>query len=291
MKIIIIQENGRHDANRSFRESCCLKRSFESLGHECVIWGLGHSNFQSFPDFNSYDLVINLENYGDNWIPNLSNFRKPFKMIWCIDAHVRGTAPYENMFSRGGYNLLAHSTKDYVKSSHHHWLPNCTDSTLLRKINDVPKKYAMGFCGNHVTPVRKQSVELLSQIFGLKQDIFVIGEEMVKAINSYHVHFNMNISTDINYRSFETLACGSVLFTSRNYQYDELGFVDGKNCFFYSDQEDMIRKATELVARVKANDSTLIDVANNGTKLFLNRHTYDHRANEILNLAMKGMNR
>ena len=37
---------------------------------------------------------------------------------------------------------------------------------------------------------------------------------MVKAINSYKIHFNRNHSKDINYRTFETLGCQTVLVTN-----------------------------------------------------------------------------
>jgi hypothetical protein len=287
MNILIIQERGRHDANRHFRESCCLQRSFHKLGHECVIWGAGHENFQTPPDFNSFDLIINLENYGDDWIPNLSTTTKPFKIIWCIDAHVRGISPYEKMFSDGKYHILAHATKDYVKESHHRWLPNCADASLLRPISTITKSHRIGFCGNHVTAPRKQAVDMLSQIFGLRQDIFVIGESMVEAINSYHIHFNMNIANDINYRSFETLACNTVLLTNYNYQYDSLGFVDGKNCFMYSDQRDLIAKTTQLIRMIEDSSLSLKRIAENGRELFLTKHTYDERAKEILNVLSK----
>jgi hypothetical protein len=47
MKILIIQENGRHDENREFRECFNLQRSLISIGHDCVVWGLGHENFKT----------------------------------------------------------------------------------------------------------------------------------------------------------------------------------------------------------------------------------------------------
>ena len=41
-RILIIQENGRHERNREFRECFCLKRAFNQLGFGCDIWGKGH---------------------------------------------------------------------------------------------------------------------------------------------------------------------------------------------------------------------------------------------------------
>lgn len=285
MKILIIQERGHHDANRDFRESCCLKRSFDHMGHECLIWGKGHEGFPSLPDFDSFDLIVNLENYGDEWMPDLSRTSKPKKMLWCIDAHVRGSAPYEKTFSDGRYHILAHATRDFVKLPHHRWLPNCTDHRMIFPMPDVPKSIRLGFCGNHVTPERKRAVDTLTSIFGLKQHIFVIGNEMVRTVNSYQIHFNMNIFNDVNYRSFETLACGTVLFTDRNPQYRELGFEDGVNCLMYDKGEsagDIRSVMSHATTAMNLSQEKIAAIAEEGRRLFLSRHTYDHRANEIL---------
>jgi hypothetical protein len=252
------------------------------MGHKCDIWGLGHGNFGTQPDFGSYDLVVNLENYG-NWMPSLAQYSKPFKIMWAIDAHVRGSEPYEELCRLGGYDVLAHSTLNFVTKPHHRWLPNCTDQYLLTKKEGIDKAHRIGFCGNFVTPERKQAVETLTQVFGLKQDIFVIGDDMVKAINSYTVHFNMNISNDINYRSFETLACSTVLITNHNPQYERLGFIDGTNCFMYRSRDigSIVSTVTKVLAMEK---SALETVGIEGMKLVHSKHTFDHRANELLEM-------
>ena len=289
MKILIIQEAGEHKGNVDFRECLCFKRSFESLGHTPVVWGYGHPNFQETPDFNSYDLIINLENYssrhGFDWLPDLSPFTKPLKVLWCIDAHVRGSAPYEKVFTDGKYHILAHATRDFVRLPHHRWLPNCTDHRMIFPMPDAPKSIRLGFCGNHVTPERKRAVDTLTAVFGLKQHIWVIGNEMVHTINSYRIHFNMNISNDVNYRSFETLACATVLLTDRNPQYKELGFEDGVNCLMYNRGEyagDMRFLISDTTSALNMEISMLTSIAEAGRRLFLSRHTYDHRAAEIL---------
>lgn len=283
MKILIIQRRGVHAENRDFSESCCLKRSFLRMGHECEIWGHGYENFNITPSFNDYDLIVTLENYGDEWIPNLSLYNKPFKILWAIDAHCRGIEPYEAIYSKGKYNILAHATLDYVIKSHHRWLPCCVDSTMLKPMPEISKTHRIGFCGNFVTPQRQQIVEILNQIFGLKKDIFVIGESMVKAVNSYHIHFNMNIANDVNFRSFETLACGTALVTNENHQYDKLGFKDGVNCFIYNSRDPVV--VAQKIFNLLNYDTDIINkVAEEGRKFVLENHTYDHRANAILNM-------
>ena len=123
MKILLIQENGRHESNRMFRECFSLQRGFNKLGHESVVWGLNHENFNQHISFDDFDLIINLENYGGDWEPNLSQV-KSIKFLWSIDAHCRGEEPFTNEFERGNYNILLHSTKDYVNQSNKVWFPN-----------------------------------------------------------------------------------------------------------------------------------------------------------------------
>ena len=74
MNVLIIQENGRHDGNRNFRECFCAQRAFIHHGHAATVWGLGHSNYEERPDYQSYDLIINLENYEKTVYPHFDLF-------------------------------------------------------------------------------------------------------------------------------------------------------------------------------------------------------------------------
>jgi hypothetical protein len=275
MRIIIIQEAGRHDENRNFRECLSLQRAFLYNGHQCDVWGLGHSNYSQIPDWDSYDLIMNIENYDSvGWVPNLSSFNKPIKLLWSIDAHCRGEEIYENTFSSGRYNFLLHSTKDFVKNNYHIWFPNCFDDDLVKNMQ-VDKKHFIGFCGNYVN--RKDLIDTITSEFGMKQDIFVIGESMVKSINEYRIHFNKNMLNDINYRNFETIGTGTVLLTSNNPNYESLGFIDGENCLIYNDIGDIRR----ILMEVKQNPDILEKIGDSGYGLSKN-HTYKVRVNDLL---------
>ena len=235
MNVLVIQENGRHESNKDFRECFCLQRAFFKNGIACDIWGLGHPNYLEGVDFDSYNLILNLENYDDeanSWLPDLSQVNNK-KFLWSIDAHIRGAHTFENIFDAGNYDLLLHSTKDFITSRHHRWFPNCFDDTLIKPDELIDKQHFLGFCGNIVN--RGDMLDFLEMNTGLKKDIFVLGEDMVKAINSYDIHFNYNVSNDINYRNFETIGCRTVLLTDFNEHYEELGFVNSENCIFYND--------------------------------------------------------
>lgn len=272
MNILLIQENGRHEANRNYRECFSLQRAFKSLGHNTDIWGYGHSNYNVNPDYENYDIILNLENYGDHWLPDLSKIKKPLKLLWSIDAHCRGTSPYEKIFKEGKYNYLLHSTKDFVNETYHIWFPNGFDDDLIKPIN-IQKKHDIGFVGNWAN--RRNILEHISEKYGVHLDIFVIGQKMVEAINSYKCHFNMNISNDINYRSFETIGCKTALLTNFNPVYEELGFKNGFNCIMYDNFLDLENKLN-LVKNID-----LSEIASNGYKLSLN-HSYKKRIQKLL---------
>lgn len=276
MKILIIQENGQHAANRNFRECFCMSRSLTKMGHEVEIWGKGHVNFETQPQWESYDIILNFENYDSTgWVPTLEATTAPKKYLWSIDAHCRGMSPFADTFRSGKYDLILQSTKDFVNNDNSVWFPNCYDASLFKP--SAPKNNFLGFCGSLLN--RKQILDFLTQKYNLKQDIWVLGEDMVKTISSYEVHFNINLANDINYRSFETLGCGTLLLTNYNPQYEELGFVDGKNCLIYRDVESLCKKIEYCIE----NPESVKEITKNGIELAKN-HTYDIRAKNLISL-------
>lgn len=275
MKILIIQENGRHDENRNFRECFCLERAFKKLNVETLVWGLGHENYETEIDYNSFDLIINLENYGNGWEPNLSDINTK-KMLWSIDSHCRGEQVFINEYNRGKYNLLLHSTKDYVNEPYKIWFPNAFDDTLIYPI-EIEKKCDVGFCGSLLN--RQNFINFLRDKFNFVHDNFVIGKKMVEAINSYKIHWNRNLSNDINYRNFETIGCGIPLVTNYNYQYELLGFEHGVNVMFYKDVNELINSIESLLR----NENLRKSIGDSGYELS-KKHTYQKRAEFILSL-------
>ena len=275
MKLIVIQENGRHEANRNFRECFCIQRALISLGHECEVWGKGHENFESPMDFNNYDALINIENYNSGWVPDFSNLLA-VKLLWVIDAHCAGEEVYLKEFERGKYNYMLHATRSFCNKDFKKWIPNAFDETIIKRL-EIPKAHNIGFCGNYVS--RKPLLDQLVSSIGLHTDIFVIGDKMVEAVNSYKIHFNCNISNDINYRSFETLGCGTVLMTNHNEQYTNLGFEDFKNCILYEDLNEAVEKFKYLIN----NEDELDSIGQTGYE-FSRKHTYTKRLEKVLSL-------
>jgi hypothetical protein len=276
MKVLIIQENGRHNANRKYRECFSLQRAFISNGWETTVWGLNQSEWPREPNYEEYDLIFYLEQYDlSGWSPDLSKTKKPYKIMWAVDAHSRGTLPYDYYYAQNKFELMLHSTYDFVDNEKRIWFPNAFDNTLL-KPKEVPKIVDVGFCGNEAN--RSDYINLLNnQEFSFKADIFVIGDSMVNALNSYRISFNKNVMNDLNYRNFETIGCGTLLITNYNYQYHMLGFNHGVNCLLYNSKEELINLIKEYLHK----SEQLKIISDKGLK-FSKKHTYEQRVRHLL---------
>ena len=284
MNILIIQENGHHDLNRNFRECFCLKRGFEYHGAKVDIWGKGHDTAvqnspylnddpEVHPIWDGYDLIFAIENW--DWMPDMSKVDTK-KFIWAIDAHCKGPRVYEQY----GFDKVLHASSVFAEKDC--WLPNCYDDTIIYPLETMYyKSHGIGFCGNVVN--RKPYIDMLKANFPRKFrfDEFVIGPNMVEAVNSYLVHWNANIGVDVNYRNFETMGCHTMLLTSEHPSYGPLGIKDGVNCLTYSNTKEMIDKAQYILE----NDHLRENLAREGYNLAKNYHTYKNRAQTILELC------
>ncbi len=277
-KILIIQAAGEHQANANFREGLSLMRAFDRLDIESMIWGKGYSNFsRPLEDIaKEYDVLFVVENYAMDWIPNMKNLRN-IKMFWSIDGHMV-LEQHQKWTVANGIDIVLNScaqfTGAFPGAKQSVWFPNCVDETLVYPMPNVVKKYAIGFCGN--VSNRGPLLEMLRP-FGIKQDIFVIGDAMREALNSYMIGWNFNINNDINYRTFEVTAARTMLMTNRTDAISML-FDEDVEIILYDGREDMLKKVQYYIA----HPQECRKIAQAGYQKTLSMHTYFHRAKVIL---------
>jgi hypothetical protein len=291
-RVIIIQEAGRHEENKNFREALSIKRSFDTLGWDATVWGLNYENFHTVPDFNNYDAIFNVENYdGIGWVPSLKQYTKPIKLIWLIDEHIASRSSYQEKLREGDYNYVLHSTKAFATINHYidtnHkdvYMPNCYDDNLIKpkQVNNISSFFPFGFCGTVTASMERYNLIIsLSKIYGPNfKKTYSLGEKMITDIQSLSVHLNFNIDIDINYRNFETIGAGTILLTEYKPEYTELGFVHKENCLFY-DRSNPIKSIKDLIDYYKKNFDELNNIQANGI-LLAQKHTYTNRIKEII---------
>jgi hypothetical protein len=282
MRILIIQENGRHEKNKNFRECFSLKRGFEFNKQEVVVWGLNHQNFSDdFYNLEKWcDVILILENYNTKWLPiQVLKESKKIKIFWSIDSHCV-LNNHLDFCKNIGVNIVLNSTKDYLPhfknvSNSYFWLPNAYDDDLIYPKN-IEKIIDIGFCGN--VNNRGSWLSFLEK-FNIKKDIFVIGDDMVNSINSYKIHFNRNISNDINYRTFETTGCDTLLFTNYTNNLEELFEID-KEIVVYNSIEDLNEKVTYFLKNEKIRE----EISKKGFLRTKENHTYKNRTEDIIKI-------
>jgi glycosyltransferase involved in cell wall biosynthesis len=286
LKIVIIQEAGRHEKNKQFRESLNLHRALCKFNDvESKVWGLNYPEFEiPFSEIENWaDVIFIIENYTSAWLPisEISNSKK-IKIFWSIDSHCV-LQQHQNLCNILKIDILLNSTIGYlnkynglVKSSY--WFPNSYPDDLIDKLN-IEKIVDVGFCGNILN--RGHVIESLNK-YKIKKDIFVIGDDMVNSINSYKIHVNCNISDDINYRTFETTGCGTFLLT--NYTPGlELLFDIGNELVVYDNLEDLDKKVRYYLD----NEIERERISKAGYQRAKRDHTYFERAKFLIEIIKK----
>lgn len=281
MKVLIIQENGRHVENRNFRECFNLQRALIRKGVETTVWGLGHENFQiPYNEISkNIDVIILLENYDSKgWLPDLSNEKK-LKLFWSIDSHLvmmnHLTTIVKNKIDITLNAIESH--QKFFKMSKTHYFPNAYPSDLINKKENIDKNIFLGFCGSLLN--REEILNKLVNKYNLKKDIWRLGNDMVDTINGYKIHFNRTLSDDINYRVFETMGCNTLCLTNDTENIRTF-FKDMDNIVIYKNENDLFEKLDYL----KNNENIIKDISNNGYLEVSNNHTYDNRADILLDI-------
>lgn len=281
MKVLIIQENGRHPENREFRECFNLQRALVRKKIDAIVWGLGHENFNTpFEKIvNEIDVIILLENYEtSSWVPDLSKINK-LKLFWSIDSHLVLMNHLSTVIKHKIDVVLnaIESHQKFFKTSKTVYFPNAYPSDLIRPIDGVDKNIFLGFCGSLLN--REPILSKLEKNFGLKKDIWKLGDDMVNTINSYQIHFNQTLSNDINYRVFETMGCNTMLLCN-NTENISTFFSDMKDIVIYTNENDLFDKINYLIN----NKNIISKISQEGYNNVINNHTYDNRVDILLDV-------
>jgi len=283
MNIVIIQEAGRHEGNKIFRECLNLHRSFQKIdGVQSIVWGLNYPDFSTpFSEIEKWaDVLLILENYHSCFLPieEISKSNK-LKIFWSIDSHF-ALYEHQELCRSLKINLLLNSSEQYIPKfdgliEKAAWFPNAYPDDLIFPI-DCEKNVNLGFCGS--VGRRQEYLSYLDK-FNIQKDIDIIGYAMVDRINSYKIHFNRNIADDVNYRTFETAGCRTLLLTNHTPNLEKLFKID-EEIIVYETFDELDEKISYLLN----NEQERIKIETAGYKRAKKDHTYLERAKMLLEL-------
>lgn len=164
------------------------------------------------------------------------------------------------------------------------WLPLAASPGYLASETPIPKLSDLGMVGYIRDKGREQLLLDLNAHYSLSIAQGIFGKEAVETY--WQARLGINIPTrygdllaydSANMRCFEILATGTPLVTAYEEYLAELGLLSGVNCFTYSSAQDCLNV---VKAALQRND--LEDIGRNAVDLIASRHTYTHRARQVL---------
>lgn len=165
------------------------------------------------------------------------------------------------------------------------WLPLAFDSSLATVDHNYWRKIDISYVGSmekSINPKRHNLLSKLSKIFPNHCFGPASSRELYRIYSKSKIVFNYSVKNDINMRFFEAMGNGAVLLTNQIKKNGlDLLFQEGREYLEYEDDNTLIKKARHLLD----NDLLREDISRNAKKAILEKHTYEHRVKQIINIA------
>lgn len=253
---LVIQSNrdiGPYGSDNSefLRECWSLKYAIEQSGDVADVWGLRHKNFENLPKFNDYDYIFVDEQYEFNWIPwqqikdSSAYAMHRWTDINCHKMYHDHADCFELILSPS--KLIIPELQEMYPNKKIVWFPSCMDGRYFKPMN-LEKIHDAIWLGSNS---RKYTAQLEQEI-GLKRGM-AAGWTYIETLASTKVFVNSRGLGygDIPYKNFECIGVGTCVACDYDESYEELGFIDDVNCYFFNDYEEC--KAKVLYALSSGN--------------------------------------
>jgi hypothetical protein len=216
---------------------------------------------------------------------DLHPFKKAIKVYWAQDTHIE-EHKYLHFFSMNlqDYDVIyvAH-LKDLVaykqvSGKKVAYLPLGYESDIYRPLNQLEKKYDISFVGS-ITQQRLQYLDHIKRRFNHLKIYFgsAYPNDANKIYNSSKIVLNISRRNELNLRVFEVLGSGQFLLTNAVEEVQTL-FNPAYHLDVYSNADELLDKIEFYLKE----ESSRNEIANNGYREVLNKHTLENRASQIL---------
>lgn len=210
-------------------------------------------------------------------------------MVWLIDnrhAHERVTEDpaAAELLKRGA--LVCCAQKPDAERVGGRWLPLAVTPGYREPEKPQDRHWNVAFVGYVRDSGREQILRHVARHYSLCTHQGVFGDAAVSTY--WQAKIGLNVPTNYgaldaydsaNMRCFEILATGTTLVTSQEDYLADLGLESGVNCLTYFDADNLVK-----VIGVGLEDWYFKSqsIGANGAKLARERHTYAHRAAQVL---------
>lgn len=270
---------GRNDGNPLY-----MYRAFKDLGVESghliphgdlSKWGTWDLHFEA--DWGE-DAVTSILPYAPSLIPTPSVF-------WHSDTHLG----YEWRLAkakRTDFNFVCQKkaledfTRDGIKNVI--YMPHAVEPLAYPYVATL-KKYDIGFIG-HINSENR--IDALDRMFKEFPNFFYgqrLFEEAADIYQKSKIVFNISIKDDLNMRTFEGMSAGAFMLTSWNVEVASV-FEDGKHLVLYKTIDEAVEKAKYYIEHEEEREK----IAKAGFEEVRAKHTFTHRARQILDTCLPG---
>lgn len=274
-----------------------FRQDFEDMGHQvkCVTFDLhGEIRVPSLPT--NMHCILSLLPQG--WYPDLvivaDQSTHPLilglewldvPLVWyAIDTHVHYVwhPAYASVF-----DVILVAQKDYLPMYLYDasrqvvvWAPLFCDPAHDRVLR-LPRDYPLSFVGTVDPKLNPDRVTLLKEL-QQRLPIVIQSGPYVETFNRSKIVLNQCVANDVNFRTFQAMACGTLLLM------EQVGngltdlFQNGIHLVLYD--KGNIDQIVELSEHYLVHDADRAAIAERGREIVVRNHTSRHRAQQILEL-------
>ncbi len=272
-----------------------LSSGFRELGHSvvtCTTDGAGDIAIQEFPT----SIQSVLGQLPKNWSPDgiLLTDDSTYPMFWdleevalplgwyAIDSHLhhgwhRGYAAVFDCIFVAQRDYVPQYVRDPDRQSVK-WLPLCTFPVADAE-HHLPKQYDVSFVGNLQSPFNPGRRAFIEAVHA-RYPLHLASGEFVPIFTQSKMVLNQCVANDVNFRTFEAMACGSLLLMEHVGNGLEELFQDRVHLVLY--EKGNVEQVIEVANYYATHDHERETIARAGQQEVREKHTYVHRAQSIL---------
>lgn len=278
-----------HLGNAYFREP------FKQLGHD-VIWA-GHNPAADIHlNRTLVDAELVLMQLPPHWFPDLIVLGDestqpqvlgleslPVPLVWyAIDSHIHANW---HMYYAAIFDVIFVAQKDWLPvyqldagRQYVSWLPLFCQQPGDRHLG-LTREIPLSFIGTLNAAWNPDRVDLIRRIQS-RYPIVVQSGPYLETFNRSMMVLNQSVANDVNFRTFQAMACGALLVTEQvGNGLDEL-FQDRTHCAWY--EKGNVDNILDIVEYYHAHEAEREAVARHGYETVIAAHTNLHRAQALL---------
>lgn len=315
MKILVLSPNQITRWNPGHQHF----RNAIGLFNDCKYYGPGYGVFERLNKLNYVPDILQYYHVQYSWVPDIivtygykytlpfeglnhpSRYQKIPKVHFICDftPAIKGwngtIKEYLSMMRRDNYDLyfaLSYQVMDWFERN---WsdkkiffLPFGVNEDIFKKIKTPKENNVYIGWSNHeaIYPLRRPLEKAFSEQFEKVKIRRFYNQLFVSEMNSSHIVLNTsNAFNTMNMKTFEVMACGSLLLTEWTKELNHLGFRHGIHYVSYKTVNEAISHAKLLLE----NKTIMNEIATRGYNLTLEKHTNNHRVKRMMRILNENL--